>query len=76
MRGADLPAFARPAAQSGEGYTEDSQRGLSKLEYFAAAALNGLLSADTELTLTEERAARFALNAARALVAELAKPEE
>lgn len=34
----------RPAAQSGEGYTEDSQRGLSKLEYFAAAALNGLLT--------------------------------
>lgn len=76
MTRADLPAFARPAAQSGEGYIEDSQGGLSKLEYFAAAALTGLLSADTDLTLTEERAARFAVKAVRALLTELQKPEE
>lgn len=42
--------------------------GLTKREYFAAAALSGLLAADTEGTWKVERAARAAVRHADALL--------
>ncbi|CAM3869147.1 hypothetical protein [Deinococcus frigens] len=57
--------MTRPAPLMGE------EGGLTKREYFAAAALAGLLAADEEGNLTEEKAARLAVQQSDALISAL-----
>jgi hypothetical protein len=58
-------------------YTEDQhgETGLSKLEYFAAAALQGILANRGYVFLSPEERADSAVRAARALVEALNTPE-
>lgn len=60
--------------------TEDSPRtgprtwyGLTKRELFAAMAMQGVVSADDENNIVAERAAKWSVELADALLAELAK---
>ncbi len=73
MTGPQSRAFARPASEDDR--ARPAQAGLSKLEYFAAAALSGLLASDREGFLTAERAASLAITQARALTAALEAEE-
>lgn len=68
----DSAAFSRPVSElpGARNYAKE-QAGLSKLEYFTAAALTGLLAADTDSVGTYEQTARAAVKQARAVVAEL-----
>lgn len=65
-------AFSRPISElpGASRYTPASD-GLTKLEYFTAAALTGILAADTDGNMSEEKAARYAVKQARAVIAEL-----
>lgn len=73
MTGPQSRAFARPASEDDR--ARPAQPGLSKLEYFAAAALTGILASDTEGTLKEDSAVRWAVSHARALAAALEAEE-
>lgn len=73
MTGPHSRAFARPASEDER--ARPVQAGLSKLEYFAAAALSGLLASDTEGTLKEETAVKWAVSHARALLSALEAEE-
>lgn len=75
MTRASSPAFARPASEyTASGTLSDGNDavresdGLTKREYFAAAALPGVLAADPEGHLTEDKAARYAVRHADALI--------
>ena len=70
MTGPTSPAFARPASEGAE-----AQAGLTRLDFFAAAALTGLLASDTEGTLTEAHAVKWAVSHARALLTALEAEE-
>lgn len=61
-------AFARPEGQ----YQNAASDGLSKREYFAAAALQGLL---TNAAIDRKQAAGVAVSQADALIEELNKPK-
>ena len=47
--------------------------GLTKREYFAAMAMQGILASDSEQNFTDENVSAWAVNSADALLAELAK---
>lgn len=68
--------MTRPAFPCQASPDTDAAQGLSKLEYFAAAALSGILAGDTEGTVTEEKAVKWAVSHARALITELQKPAD
>ena len=55
---------------AGEYHTEQLG-GLTKREYFAAMAMQGLLAADVNYVVTEDRTALFAVQHADALLAQL-----
>ena len=67
------PAFPRSLSETSHAPRRYAleQDGVSKLEYFAAAAFTGILSADTSGDLTAEQSARAAVKHARALIAAL-----
>lgn len=63
MKYADQNAFPVPAS------CDPIDQGLTRLEYFAAAALQGILASDKDITCGT--AALFAVEAAQKLIAEL-----
>jgi hypothetical protein len=54
-------------------FASERSSGLTKKEYFAAAALNGIMSSDIHSELSNEHAARIAVNAANELINALIK---
>jgi hypothetical protein len=58
--------------QAKEDLNVDSEYGLTKREYFAAMALQGVLS-QSQFLINSEKFAKFAVKAADALIAELNK---
>lgn len=65
------PAFARPS--HGTGYENVSQEGMSLRAYLAGKAMQAYISADTDLIWPDAKIAEMSVNAADALIAELAK---
>ena len=61
----DSPAFSKAAFYTDEYGIDAPQEGLTKREYFAAMALQGLLANDSELITSK---ARDAVQAADALI--------
>lgn len=71
---ADEAAFPRPAVVRDDGsMVYYDQWGLTRREYFAAAALTGIIAAAGKDPWIESTAARLALEHANALLAALAK---
>ena len=70
----DSPAFAKAAFYADKyGIIDAPQEGLTKREYFAAMALQGLLANDSALITSK---ARDAVKAADALIEELNKTKQ
>ena len=63
------PAFPCPIG----GDWPECDRGLTKREYFAAMAMQGILASDSDQNYTDENVSAWAVNSADALLAELAK---
>ena len=76
---ANNAAFARPAyLQENSGTLYYAQEGLTKREYFAAIALQGLLASDTrpgEWNVEKTNITRTAVKFADKLIEELNKPK-
>ena len=68
----DSPAFAKAAFYTDEYGIDAPQEGLTKREYFAAMAMQGLLANDSGLITSK---ARDAVKAAEALIEILNKPK-
>jgi hypothetical protein len=67
------PAFSKPAFYHPDGAIDLPNNGLTKREYFAAIALQGLLANDSGLITSK---ARDAVKAADALIEELNKTKQ
>ena len=68
----DSPAFAKAAFYTDEYGIDAPQEGFTKREYFAAMAMQGLLTNDSGLITSK---ARDAVQAAEALIEILNKPK-
>ena len=66
------PAFSKPAFYHPDGAIDLPNNGLTKREYFAAMALQGLLT-DNESPNSREEFAGYAVKFADALIEELSK---
>jgi hypothetical protein len=68
-------AFSKPAFVSQQGVVDPPQEGLTKREYFAAMAMQGIIAAHNiyETGIDNEVNARTAINAADALIEALNK---
>ena len=69
----DSPAFSKAAFYTDEYGIDAPQEGLTKREYFAAMAMQGLLANDSGLITSK---ARDAVKAADALIEELNKTKQ
>ena len=69
MSNGNQSAFPVPAYVDAEGYTVPPVAGMSKREYFAGLAMQGLLAGRTDVS--DEAMASYALRAADALLATL-----
>ncbi len=67
------PAFPHLISQCQRANETEYHEGLSKRELFAAMAMQGILSGDSDDTYTVEKAAVVAVELADALIAELSK---
>ena len=69
----DAPAFPTSDTLYPNGQIQLGSTGLSKREYFAALAMQGLLSCDTDAKHAENAVAVFAVTHADSLIEELNK---
>lgn len=68
------PAFARPLSQLGPEETAPEQEGLTKREYFAGLAMQGILAQPKLMAnVSPEEIAKWAVIDADAIIAELSK---
>ena len=75
MKNGDMPAMPvfsdSGAVTTNYGFLSGEGMGLTKREYFAAMAMQGLMSADVEASLHQNDCAKIAVAHADALLAEL-----
>ena len=69
----DSPAFSKPAFYHPDGAIDLPNNGLTKREYFAAMALQGIISNKDGLDIKIERIVESAVDTADALIEELNK---
>jgi len=72
---ADIGAFPSAGIFDSKTGPHGASSGLTKLEYFAAAALQGICAADTEDQGKPKMMVEHAVNMARLLIAELERPQ-
>ena len=76
MKTKNPPAFARAMSQYDTGAFEEHQVGMTLRDYFAAAALQGLMASDTDGRWSPDEAARWAHLVADAMLTQRLLPKE
>lgn len=75
MKNGDMPAMPLPQSEYSENYTHGKWDGLTKREYFAAMAMQGLLTCAMDTGASISEFAEDSVVAADALLAELEKDQ-